>query len=284
MKIGLVLEGGAMRGMYTAGVLDVFMEQGINVDGIMGVSAGALFGVNYKSRQPGRTLRYNIKFAKDKRYIGLESLVRTGNIVNKEFCFDEIPNKLDIFDYDTFKKTNERFYAVVTNVETGEPEYIELDDLHDSMEYLRASGSMPFVSKMVKIDGKEYLDGGISDSIPVEKMIDMGYDKIIVVLTRPKNYTKKKNDERVAKIFYKKYPKLVEAINTRYLRYNNELKNIERLEKDNKIFVIRPSKLVNIKRIEKDEKKLKEMYELGRNDAKVSLDKLKEYLSNNKIS
>ena len=280
MKIGLVLEGGAMRGMYTAGVLDVFMEQNINVDGIIGVSAGALFGVNYKSRQPGRTLRYNIKYAKDSRYIGLKSLVRTGNIVNKEFCFDEIPNKLDIFDFDTFKKTKEKFYAVVTNVNTGEPEYIELNDLHDSMEYLRASGSMPFVSKMVKVDEKEYLDGGISDSIPVEKMIDMGYDKIIVVLTRPKNYTKKKNDERVAKIFYKKYPKLVDAINTRYLRYNNELKYITRLEKDNKIFVIRSSKLVKIKRIEKDEKKLKEMYELGKNDAKSNIDRLKQYLNN----
>ena len=169
MKIGLVLEGGAMRGMYTAGVLDVFLDKNIQVDCIIGVSAGALFGVNYKSRQMGRTLRYNIKYAKDSRYMGFKSLVRTGNIINKEFCFDEIPNKLDIFDYDTFNKTKEKFYAVVTNVDTGSPEYIEIKDLHESMEYLRASGSMPFVSKMVEIDGKKYLDGGISDSIPVEK-------------------------------------------------------------------------------------------------------------------
>ena len=279
MRIGLVLEGGAMRGMYTAGVLDVFLDKSIEVDCIIGVSAGALFGVNYKSRQPGRTLRYNIKYAKDNRYMGFKSLIRTGNIVNKEFCFDEIPNKLDIFDYDTFNKTKEKFYAVVTNVDTGSPEYIEIKDLHESMEYLRASGSMPFVSKMVEIDGKKYLDGGISDSIPVEKMIDMGYDRIIVVLTRPKNYTKKKTDQNVAKLFYKKYPKLVDTINTRYLRYNNELKNIERYEKNGNIFVIRPSKLVNIKRLEKDENKIKEMYNLGKNDAINSLEKLKEYLS-----
>ena len=192
MKIGLVLEGGAMRGMYTAGVRDVFLDKNIQVDCIIGVSAGAFFGVNYKSRQMGRTLRYNIKYAKDSRYMGFKSLVRTGNIINKEFCFDEIPNKLDIFDYDTFNKTKEKFYAVVTNVDTGSPEYIEIKDLHESMEYLRASGSIPFVSKMVEIDGKKYLDGGISDSIPVEKMMDMGYDKIIVVLTRPKTYTKRR--------------------------------------------------------------------------------------------
>lgn len=279
MKIGLVLEGGAMRGMYTAGVLDVFLDKSIEVDCIIGVSAGALFGVNYKSRQPGRTLRYNIKYAKDNRYMGFKSLIRTGNIVNKEFCFDEIPNKLDVFDFDTFNKTKEKFYAVVTNVDTGVPEYIEIKDLNKSMEYLRASGSMPFVSKLVEINGKKYLDGGISDSIPVEKMIDMGYDRIIVVLTIPKNYTKKKTDQNVAKLFYKKYPKLVDTINTRYLRYNNELKNIERYEKNGNIFVIRPSKLVNIKRLEKDENKIKEMYNLGKNDAINSLEKLKEYLS-----
>ena len=279
MKIGLVLEGGAMRGMYTAGVLDVFLDKSIEVDCIIGVSAGALFGVNFKSRQPGRTLRYNIKYAKDNRYMGFKSLIRTGNIVNKEFCFDEIPNKLDVFDFDTFNKTKEEFYAVVTNVDTGAPEYIHIKDLNKSMEYLRASGSMPFVSKLVEINGKKYLDGGISDSIPVEKMIDMGYDKIIVVLTRLKNYTKKKTDQNVAKLFYKKYPKLVDTINTRYLRYNNELKNIERLEKNNDIFVIRPSKFVKIKRLEKDENKIKEMYNLGKNDAINSLEKLKEYLS-----
>ena len=181
--------------------------------------------------------------------------------MNREFCFNKIVNELDPVDFDTFKRTEVKFYAVVTNMETGKPEYIKIDDLKDKvqLEYLRASGSMPFVSKMVEIDGKKYLDGGISDSIPVEKMIDMGYDRIIVVLTRPKNYTKKKTDQNVAKLFYKKYPKLVDTINTRYLRYNNELKNIERYEKNGNIFVIRPSKLVKIKRLEKDENKIKEI-------------------------
>ena len=159
MKVGLVLEGGAMRGMYTAGVLDTFLDNNIEVDGIIGVSAGVLFGVNYLSKQRGRVIRYNKKYCRDKRYMGLYSLLTTGNIINKDFSFYEIPYKLDIFDDDTFSKSNTDFYATISNIETGLPEYVKLDKILEQMEVLRATSAMPFVSKVVEIDGKKYLDG-----------------------------------------------------------------------------------------------------------------------------
>ena len=279
MKVGLVLEGGAMRGLYTAGVLDVFLDnKDIKIDTIIGVSAGALFGVNYKSRQKGRTLRYNLKYANDERYMGFKSLVKTGDIVNKEFCYDELPNKLDIFDNETYKKSPEEFYAVVTNLDTGKPEYIKIEDAQKDIEYLRASGSMPYVSKIVQIDGKKYLDGGTSDSIPVDEMMKMGVDKVIVVLTRPLEYRKKKSSKRISKWYYKRYPNYIDTLNNRYKMYNSEVEKVISLEKDKKIFVIRPSRLVDIKRIERDTLKLKEMYDLGVEDAKNSLKDLKNYL------
>lgn len=279
MKVGLVLEGGAMRGLYTAGVLDVFLEnEDIKIDKIIGVSAGALFGVNYKSRQKGRTLRYNLKYANDERYMGFKSLVKTGDIVNKEFCYDELPNKLDIFDNETYKKSPEEFYAVVTNLDTGKPEYIKIEDAQKDIEYLRASGSMPYVSKIVQIDGKKYLDGGTSDSIPVDEMMKMGVDKVIVVLTRPLEYRKKKSSKKISKWYYKRYPNYIDTLNNRYKMYNSEVEKVISLGKDKKIFVIRPSRLVDIKRIERDTLKLKEMYDLGVEDAKNSLKDLKNYL------
>ena len=279
MKVGLLLEGGAMRGLYTVGVLDVLMDNNIKADTIMGVSAGALFGVNFKSKQRQRALRYNLKYANDKRYMGMNSLLKTGNIMNKEFCFDIVPYELDIFDFKTFEESPEEFYAVVTNVETGKPEYIKIDDLDEKMEYLRASGSMPFVSKFVEIDGKKYLDGGTADSIPIEKMLEMGLDKIIVVLTRPIEYRKKKSNKIMPKLFYSKYPNFVNTINNRYKRYNEQVEKIIELEKQGKIFVLRPTKTVKMKRVENDTNKLQEMYDLGINDANNLIKDLKEYLN-----
>lgn len=279
MKVGLLLEGGAMRGLYTVGVLDILMDNNIKVDTIIGVSAGALFGVNFKSKQRQRALRYNLKYANDKRYMGMNSLLKTGNIMNKEFCFDIVPYELDIFDFKTFEESPEEFYAVVTNVETGKPEYIKIDDLDEKMEYLRASGSMPFVSKFVEIDGKKYLDGGTADSIPIEKMLEMGLDKIIVVLTRPIEYRKKKSNKIMPKLFYSKYPNFVNTINNRYKRYNEQVEKIIELEKQGKIFVVRPSKTVKMKRVENDTNKLQEMYDLGINDANNLIKDLKEYLN-----
>ena len=281
MKVGLVLEGGAMRGMYTAGVLDTFLENNIEVDGIIGVSAGVLFGVNYLSKQKGRVIRYNKRFINDRRYMGLWSLLTTGNIINKEFSFYEVPQKLDVFDNDTFMKSKIDFWATVTNMETGNAEYIKLDDLFAQMEVLRATSAMPYVSKIVELENGKYLDGGISDSIPVEKCKELGFDKVIVVLTRHLDYRKRKPKEFLAKTYYRKYPKFAKTLNNRYKMYNETVEKIIDMENKKEIFVIRPTRLVKVKRIEKDPNKLQEMYELGIEDAKNSLEKLNEYIKSN---
>ncbi len=278
MKIGLVLEGGAMRGVYTAGVLDTFLDEKIKVDGIIGVSAGALFGVNYVSNQRGRTIRYNKKYVNDKRYISFRSLIKTGNIINKEFAYYKLPFELDKFDEEAFEKAKIDYYAVITNVETGEAEYPKITNCEKQIEELRASSSMPFVSKMVEIDGNKYLDGALADSVPYEKMMELGYDKIIVVLTRDINYRKKKRNPLMANTIYRKYPKLVKKINNRYKMYNDSIAKLKELEKEGKVVVLRPSKDLHVKRIEKDVDKLQAMYDLGISDAKESIKVIKEYL------
>lgn len=268
MKIGLVLEGGAMRGMYTAGILDTLMEAGIKFDGIIGTSAGALFGVNYLSNQPGRVLRYNTRFANDKRNMGIHSLLTTGDIVNKEFAYYTVPQTLDIFDDETFIASNIPYYAVATNMETGEPEYLELKSVLKDMEMLRASASMPFVSRPVIIDGKKYLDGGVSDSIPYQKFLDMGYDKLIVVLTRDLNYVKKPMSKALISLFYSKYPKFKEQLINRHNNYNQSIAELKELEKTGKVIIIRPSEPIEIGRLEKDIEVLKQVYDLGIKDGK----------------
>lgn len=279
MKVGLVLEGGAMRGLYTAGILDVFLEQDIHVDGIVGVSAGVLFGVNYPSKQKGRALRYNLKYLNDKRYMGLHSLITTGNIVNKDFAFYDLPINIDRFDEQTFIDSGIDFYATLTNVDTGQAEYIKLSHIFEQMEVLRATSAMPFVSRMVEIDGKRYLDGGIADSIPLEKCRQLGYDKIIVILTRPLEYRKKAVNPLLFKLFYAKYPNLVASLTQRYLNYNQRVEQVIEADKKGEIFVFRPSKTLPIKRIEKDPVKIQAMYDLGVADAHQALADLKHYLS-----
>ena len=279
MKVGLVLEGGAMRGMYTAGVLDTFLDNDIKVDGIIGTSAGVLFGVNYPSKQKGRVIRYNKKYCKDKRYMGLHSLITTGNVINKDFSFYEVPYKLDIFDDKTFNESGIDFYATVSNIETGEAEYFKLDKILEQMEILRATSAMPFVSEIVEIDGKKYLDGGVTDAIPLDKCKELGYDKIIVVLTRVKEYRKKKSSDFLAKLMYKKYPKLIDAMNRKYKVYNDTVERIIDSENKKEIFVIRPSRFVKVGRIEKNPERLQEMYELGIQDTINCIEELKKYLS-----
>lgn len=278
MSIGLVLEGGAMRGMYTAGVLDVFMDHDIPIDGIIGVSAGVLFGVNYPSKQRGRVIRYNKRFAKDPRYMGWKSFLTTGNIVNKDFAFYTVPQELDVFDQEAFAQSGIDFYATLTNVETGEAEYVKLGNLFEEMEVLRATSALPLVSKMVEIDGKKYLDGSIADSIPVEKMQELGYDKVIVVLTRPLEYRKKPSKPGMYKMVYGKYPRFVDAAMNRYKMYNDTVERIIGMENKKEIFVVRPSKTVDVKHIERDENKLQEMYDLGVSDCIDCIEHLKSYL------
>lgn len=277
-KTCLVLEGGAMRGIYTSAIIDTFLDEDIKFDCLIGVSAGALFGVNYVSKQKQRSLRYNKKYINNPNYMGLWSLIKTGSIVNKDFAYNKIPNELDKFDEKTFKKSKTKFYATVTNVETGQPEYIHIKDTSKQIDAFRASGSMPFVSELVEYEGNKYLDGALGDSIPVLKAKEMGYDKIVVVLTQPADFRKKKNPSWIAKLMYRKYPKLIEAINTRYIKYNETLDIIKDLESKKEIFVIRPSVPLNIKRIEKDLTKIDNVYDLGLKDAKKSLKKLKKYM------
>lgn len=278
MKTGLVLEGGAMRGMYTAGVLDVFIEHGITADCVVGVSAGALFGVNFLSGQKGRVIRYNKRFNRDKNYLGLRPLIREGNIVSRKYAYEEVPHKLDPFDNEKYKQSPADFYAVVTNVETGEPEYIRIESVFEQMDVLRASGSMPFVSKIVTIGDKHYLDGGISDSIPFRWLSKQGCEKQIVILTRDMEYRKKPMSPFLVKNFLRKYPKMMEKLLQRHTYYNDAVEELREWEQTGKAFVIRPSQPIEIKRIEKDPEKLQAVYDLGRKDGEVYLEKLQEYM------
>lgn len=278
MKTCLVLEGGGLRGIYTAGVLDEMFKDKIKIDAIIGVSMGALIGINYKSKQPERAIRYNLRYCNDKRYMGFRSFLKTGNIANKEFAYYKIPNELDKFDYDTYKKTKIKMYVTVTNLETGEAEYIEIKDAKDNIEYFRATSSIPGVSKIVEIDGKKYLDGGIADSIPVKKALDLGYDRVIVVLTRPIEYRKKETEMKWLQSRYKKYPKFMKTISKRNKSYNEKVEKIIKLEKEGKVFCIRPSKRVNIKRIEKNERIILEQYNLGKRDYLDSKEELLKFV------
>lgn len=277
-KTAFVLEGGAMRGLYSAGILDVFMQNGISTDAIYGVSAGALFGINFKSKQIGRAIRYNLKYAHEKNYMGLFSLLTTGDIMNKEFCFNKLVNELDRFDFETFNNSPIDFYAVVTNVETGMAEYIKIKDARYGLEALRASGSMPFVSRCVDFEGAKYLDGAISDPIPLQRAIDDGYEKIIVVLTRPENYRKHK--ERMPyNLFYRNYPNFIKTAINQPEHYNRTLDLIKKYEKEGKVLVLRPSKDLKIARVEKSLKKLTAIHKLGIDDCTSNLNKIKNYLS-----
>ena len=276
-KTALVIEGGAMRGLYSAGVLDVFMQNNISADAVYGVSAGALFGLNYKSRQIGRALRYNLKYAHEKNYMGLYSLITTGNVMNKDFCFKKLVYELDKLDFETYKNNPIDFYAVVTNLETGQPEYIKIDDAQKDMEYFRASGSMPFVSKPVEINGNLYLDGAIGDAVPFKKALETNYEKIIVILTRPFGY-RKGVSHLPYKLIYGKFPNFVETANNSCKKYNETMNLIEKYESEDKIIVLRPSKLIKMKRVEKDKTKLQNIYDLGVSDCLNKLEKIKEYL------
>lgn len=269
-----------MRGMFTAGVMDVLMENGVDFDGVIGVSAGAAFGCNYKSKQIGRVLRYNTRFCRDKRYSGLWALLKTGNIYSTDFCYNEVPLKHDIFDFDTFEQNPMAFYVVCTDVETGEPVYHQYSNRHDhGFDWIRASASMPLVSQIVEIDGKKLLDGGISDSIPVRYFESLGHTKNIAVLTRPAGYQKAPNKLiPLLRRVYKAYPKFVETMANRHLRYNENLAYIQQQEAAGSLFVIRPEAAITVSAVEKDPQKLQAVYDMGRSVATKQLDAILAYL------
>ena len=280
MKTSLVLEGGGMRGMYTAGILDVLMENSINVDMIIGVSAGAVFGCNFKSKQPGRAIRYNKRFCADPRYSSFRSFIKTGDWFGADFCYKDVPFKYDIFDVETYKKNPVKFYAVATDVLTGNPVYHEIPDGNENdLTWMRASASMPLVSSIVEVDGYKLLDGGMSDSIPLKKSIEMGYTKNIVVLTQVEGYQKKPNKMLpLIKMIYRKYPKIVEVMANRHKMYNDELSYVDEQKKNGNTFVIRPSRLQKVGRTEHNPEVLQKMYDLGREDAVKILPDLKKFL------
>lgn len=278
MKIGLVLEGGAMRGMYTAGVLDVMHDAAIGYDCAVGVSAGALFGINYFSGQKGRVIRYNKKYNGDPEYMGLRPLLREGNIVSTDYAYNRVPRKLDPFDNEAFRNSGIPFYAVVTDIDAGKAEYVRIGDVFEQMDTLRASGSMPFVSRPVILGGKRYLDGAISDAVPYAWLSEQGCDKLVVVLTRDISYRKSPENGAMVWLKYRKYPKLRELLTHRHEAYNASIARLRKWESEGRAFVVRPSMEIKLKRIEKDPQKLQAVYDLGVGDMKRALDGLRAYL------
>ena len=280
MSRGLVLEGGAMRGMFTCGILDYFLEKNISFDGAAAVSAGATFGCNIKSHQKGRALRYNKKYCGDPRYVSYRNLLLTGNIFGVDFCYRRIPFELDIWDYESFQKDPMDFYVVCSDVKSGKPYYHKCrEGLERDVEYIRASASMPFVSKIVNIEGRGFLDGGVTDSIPVRFMEEKNYDKLVVILTQPEGYIKKKNSLiPLARLMYHSYPRLIEAIENRHIAYNETLEHIREQERAGRLFVIRPPQALDISHTCSDPKELQRVYDIGRKRAESMEAELADYL------
>lgn len=282
MKTGLVMEGGAMRGMFTMGVIDVMMEHGITYDGGIGVSAGACFGCNYKSKQIGRVIRYNKAYCRDKRYVSLRSWIKTGNLYGVDFCYHEIPDKLDPFDNDTYVSNPMEFYVVCTDVTTGKPVYHKCKTgIGKDVEWMRASASMPMFAEIVEIDGYKLLDGGIGDAVPLAYFESIGYEKNVVILTRSDAYRKKKlRYMPFVRAGLRKYPKMVEAMGNRHDRYNANIDYVRKQERQNKAFVIRPDEELCIGGMETDVNELERVYQIGRRTMEKKLDELQDFLNN----
>ena len=281
MKTGLIMEGGAMRGMFTAGVLDVLMENGLVTDGAIGVSAGAVFGCNYKSHQIGRVIRYNTEYCNDKRYASFKNLVKTGNLYSEQLCYHEVPEKLDPFNEAAFAASPMDFFVVCTDVKTGEPIYHKCrkGDAEDVL-WMEASASMPLAAKIVKIGHYGLLDGGVADSIPVRFFESIGYKRNLIILTQPKGYIKKKNKFLPAiRAKYFRYPAFVEAVADRHERYNETLSYISMLEQAGKDYVIRPPIPLEIGAMERDPAQLRRVYETGRAVAQIQVEKIRDFLN-----
>lgn len=276
---GLILEGGAMRGLFTAGVLDVMMENGIVLDGAIGVSAGAVFGCNYQSGQVGRTLRYNLRFCRDWRYCSIRSLIFTGDLYGAKFCYHTLPLELDLFDYEAYAANPHPFYVVCTDAETGEAVYRLCRRADgDDREWFRASASMPVVSQAVEVNGRKLLDGGIADSVPIRYFESIGYERNVVVLTQPEGFVKKPSrGQKLMDGLLRKYPNVAQALSRRHEVYNDTTAYIQKREKQGAAFVIRPPHDLAMARVEKDPQKLQAAYDLGRQTALAKLEELKSF-------
>ncbi len=284
MKIGLVLEGGAMRGLFTAGVLDVLLEQGITVDGVIGVSAGAAFGCNFISRQVGRVLRYNKRYCKDPRYCSFRSLLKTGDLYGADFCYRQLPETLDPFDDEAFAANPTEFHVVCTDVITGKPVYQRLAHSNgEALDWMRASASMPLASRPVKIGERVMLDGGIADSVPLQYFESIGFERNIVVLTQPLGYRKKKNSALpLMKLMLKRYPAVVEAMARRHEEYNQTLAYIAAKDAAGEILVIRPPQKLPVGHVEHDADRLQQAYDLGRAEGQRRLEEIQKFIREGK--
>lgn len=278
-NVGLVLEGGGMRGVYTCGVLEYFMERNLYFNYVIGVSAGACNAVSYISKQKGRNKKVNIDYVKDYRYMSIRNLIKERSFFGMNFIFDEIPNSEVPFDYEAFYKSKIRFLVGVTDCKTGKPFYFEKEDINDKFYPLRASASLPMISPILNIKGGEYLDGGISDSIPILKSIKDGNNKNIIVLTRNIEYRKNPTKfTQLIKLKYRNYPELIEAILNRHKSYNKTLDYIEKLELQGKVIVIRPSHAIKVGRLERNKEKLLQLFTNGYEDAENYYNKIKDFV------
>ncbi len=279
MKKGLVLEGGAMRGLWTAGITDIMMEHGVWPDGLIGVSAGAAFGCNYKSRQIGRAIRYNMSYAKDSRYSGIGSLIKTGDYFNAEFGYHVVPKKFDIFDDNAFEQNPMDFIVVCTDVETGKAVYQSVKEATDEdYDWIRASASMPILSKIVKLQGRKLLDGGVADSIPLAYFESIGYQRNVVILTQPQGYRKGPNKLMpLIHLSLHKYPQMIKAMQERHIMYNQELDYVAEAEREGRCLVIRPDEKIPIGHISHDPEEMRHVYELGRQVGLYNIEKIKAF-------
>ena len=279
MKRGLVLEGGAMRGLWTAGITDVMMEHDIWPDGLIGVSAGAAFGCNYKSRQIGRAIRYNMRFAKDSRYSGIRSLLTTGDYFNAEFDYHIVPKQYEIYDDDAFNHNPMEFIVVCTDVETGEAVYQPLTEAnYDTYEWIRASASMPLVSKVVNIQGRKLLDGGVADSIPLAYTESIGYDRNVVVLTQPLGYQKEHNRLMpLMRFALRRYPEMIKALDYRHIMYNKQLEYVAQAEREGRCLVIRPDTKIPIGHISHNPQQMQHVYQIGRAIGERYIERIKDF-------
>lgn len=281
MKRGLVLEGGAMRGLFSCGVLDVFLENGIAFDGAAGISAGAVFGCNFKSGQIGRAIRYNKKYCADPRYCSLRSLLKTGDLYGAEFCYRTLPNELDVFDRAAFQANPLAFYIGATNVETGAPAYhLCTDGGEEDLLWMRASASMPVVSRPVRIGESTYLDGGIADAVPFAFLEGQGYTCNVILLTQPKGYRKEKGRASgIMRLLLKNQPAVAAALAVRHEMYNRQMDEIDAREKTGESLVIRPPASLGIRRTENDPNELERVYQLGRAAAAERLSEVERFLA-----
>lgn len=280
MKTGLVLEGGAMRGLFTAGVTDVLMEEGLTFDGVIGVSAGAAFGCNVKSGQIGRALRYNTTYCNDPRYCSFRSLLKTGDLYGAEFCYSTIPYELDPFDVEAYNRNPMDFYVVCTDVETGEAVYHNCPESNlESMQWFRASASMPLVSRIVEVGGYRLLDGGIADSIPLEAFEKLGYERNLVILTQPEGYVKKPNKAMpLMRLALGKYPKLLRTMANRHTIYNQQVAYAQTRQADGAALILRPEAPLDMSRTEHDADKLRAAYRHGQDVARKNLATIRTFL------